>query len=139
VSKSYLSFKSHFIIEPYLLRLKPIHIMFITKLRLSNIKFPIDTGRWRNIPRANRLCSKCTIRMIGDEFHYLFICPCKEIVEIQNKFIPNYYINNPNENKMIGFFNHCHTEYLLLYHCLLEKLVYYFEYAYSISSMFLYN
>ena len=80
----YLSFKSHFIIEPYLLRLKPIHRMFITKLRLSNIKFPIETVRWRNIPIANRLYSKCTTRTIGDEFHYLFICPCKEVVEIRN-------------------------------------------------------
>jgi hypothetical protein len=49
----------------------------------------------RNIPRANRLCCKCTTGMIGDEFHYLFICQCKEVVEIRNKFIPNYYINNP--------------------------------------------
>jgi len=86
--------------------------MFITKLRLSNIKFPIETGRWRNIPRANRLCSKCTTGMVGDEFHYLFICQCKEAVEIRNKFIPNYYTNNPNKNKMIGLFNLCHTELL---------------------------
>ena len=70
----YLSFKNHFIIEPHLLRLKPIHRMFITKLLLSNIKCPIETGRWRNIPIANRLCSKCTTGKIGDEFHYLFNC-----------------------------------------------------------------
>jgi hypothetical protein len=42
--------------------------MFITKLRLSNVKFPIETVRWRNIPIANRLYSKCTTGMIGDEF-----------------------------------------------------------------------
>jgi hypothetical protein len=36
--------------------------------------------------------------MINDEFHYLFICQCREVVEIRNKFIPNYYINNPNED-----------------------------------------
>ena len=100
----YLSFKNHFIIEPHLLRLKPIHRMFITKLLLSNIKCPIEIGRWRNIPRANRLCCKCTTGMINDEFHYLFICQCKEVTEIRNKFIPNYYINNTNENKMVGFF-----------------------------------
>jgi uncharacterized protein YjbI with pentapeptide repeats len=29
--------------------------MCITKLRLSNIKFQIETGRWRKIPIANRL------------------------------------------------------------------------------------
>ena len=50
--------------------------------------------------------------MIGDEFHYLFIYQSKEVVEIRNKFILNYYINNPNEKKMIGFFNLCHTELL---------------------------
>jgi hypothetical protein len=36
----YLSFKSHFIIEPYLLRLKPIHRMFITKLTIIQYKIP---------------------------------------------------------------------------------------------------
>jgi len=34
---------------------------------------------------------------------------CREVVEIRNKFIPNYYTNNPNENKMIGLFELCHT------------------------------
>ena len=58
--------------------------MFITKLRLSNIKFPIETVRWRNISIAIRLCSKCTTGMIGDEFHYLCICQCKEVVEFRN-------------------------------------------------------
>ena len=86
--------------------------MFITKPRLSNIKCSIETGRWRNIPRANRLYSKCTTGMIGDEFHYLFICQYKEAVEIRNKLIPNYYTNNPNENKMTGLLN----LYLRMYH-----------------------
>ena len=40
----------------------------------------------------------------------MFIRQWKEVVEIRNKFISNYYINNPNENKMIGLFNLCHTE-----------------------------
>ena len=80
--------------------------MFITKLRLFNIKFPIETRRWRNKPRANRLCSKCTSGMI------VYLSVERGSCEIRNKFIPNYYINNPNENKMIGLFNLCHTELL---------------------------
>ena len=48
------------------------------------IKFPIETGRWGNIPIANIFCSDCTTGMIDDEFHYLFICQCKEVVEIRN-------------------------------------------------------
>jgi len=31
------------------------------------------------------------------------------VVEIRNKVIPKYYTNNPNENKMIGLFELCHT------------------------------
>ena len=52
--------------------------MFIAKLRLSNIKFPIETGRGGKIPRANRLCSKCTPGMLGDEFHYVLFVSVKK-------------------------------------------------------------
>lgn len=52
----YLSFKKEFIVEPYLLRLNLYQRSFITKLRLSNVKFPIETGRWKNIPRNSRIC-----------------------------------------------------------------------------------
>jgi hypothetical protein len=29
---------------------------------------------------------------------------CKGVVEIRNKFIPNYFTNNPNEEKMTDYF-----------------------------------
>ena len=78
--------------------------------------------------------------MIGDEFHYLFIYQSKEVVEIRNKFILNYYINNPNEKKMIGFFNLCHTELLTNISLLIRKISVLFGiYVYSLSSMFLCN
>ena len=86
-----------------------------------NIKFLIKTGRWRNIPRTNRLCSKCTTGTIGDEFYYSLICQCK-VVEIRNKFILNYYTNNSNENKMIGLFKLCHTELLTNVSLLIRKM-----------------
>jgi hypothetical protein len=37
---------------------------------------------------------------------------CKGVVEIRNKFIPNYYTDNPNEEYMIDLFELCHTELL---------------------------
>ena len=82
----YLSFKQEFFIEPYLLRLKPFHRMYITQLRLSNFRFPIEIGRWRNIPRNDRECNKCRSGLIGDEYHYLFVCPCQDIVKFRDRY-----------------------------------------------------
>jgi hypothetical protein len=50
----YSIFKQEFCMEPYLTRLTEVHRQFITKLRVNNIKFPIETGRWRNIIREDR-------------------------------------------------------------------------------------
>jgi hypothetical protein len=39
-------FKTELKLENCLLRLHPVHRNYICKLRTSNIKFPIETGRW---------------------------------------------------------------------------------------------
>ena len=49
--------------EPYLTRLTEVHRKFITKLRVNNLKFPIETGRWRNINREDRICQKCSLSL----------------------------------------------------------------------------
>ena len=51
------------IIDVYktLTRLTEVHRKFITNLRVNNIKFPIETGRWRNIDREDRICQKCSL------------------------------------------------------------------------------
>ena len=43
----------------------------ITILGTSNLKIPIDTGRWPNIPVGECICHICKAN-IGDEFRYLF-------------------------------------------------------------------
>ena len=47
---------------------------------------------------------------------------CKGVVEIRNKFIPNYYKNNPNEEKMTDLFELCHTELLPNVSLLIRKI-----------------
>ena len=47
----------------------------ITKLRTSNHNLAIETGRWTNTDRKNRLCTQCTESKIEDEIHFLFECP----------------------------------------------------------------
>jgi hypothetical protein len=41
----------------------------ITKLRCSNIKFPIETGRWSMTPREERICHLCNVGL-GTEFRF---------------------------------------------------------------------
>ena len=44
------------------------------KLRIGNHKLLIETGRYDQISRDNRLCHRCGSNQIEDEFHLLFHC-----------------------------------------------------------------
>ena len=45
----------------------------IIKFRLGSHKLPIETGRWKGLDRGDRVCPEC--RVLGDEEHFLFVCP----------------------------------------------------------------
>ena len=47
---------------------------FILRLRLSNHKLNIETGRYYNIDRNLRTCENCNMNLIGDEYHLFFNC-----------------------------------------------------------------
>jgi hypothetical protein len=106
----YSIFKQDFFLEPYLLRVDQQHRNCITKFRVSNMKLPIETGRWYNISKDHRKCTKCSVNLIGDEFHYLFICSHPEIVNL--RYIPNYYLRNSNAEQMAGMLSLCHIKLL---------------------------
>jgi hypothetical protein len=62
-------FKNEFNIEKYLLKLLPHERNMITKFKCSNIKLPIETGRWWMTPREERICHLCNVGL-GTEFHF---------------------------------------------------------------------
>ena len=107
----YLSFKKEFKFEPYLTKLNQKSVVWVCKFRTCNIKTPFEVGRWYNVPRDQRSCKLCT-QGIGDEYHYLFECLSDEVVKLRKKYIPTYYINNPNKTKMGGMFSNCHVQLL---------------------------
>ena len=82
--------KRIFCIENYLLRLSEHSRIWITKFRTSNLHLPIETGRWYNIPREDRICLLCK-ETIGDEYHFLLVCKNENIITLRNKYLPNYY------------------------------------------------
>ena len=46
----------------------------IAKMRISAHTMPIETGRWKGIPREERTCLICDSKEAGDEAHYLARC-----------------------------------------------------------------
>ena len=49
-----------------------IHRQLLSKFRLSDHSLGIELGRYRNIPRAQRLCKKCEV--LDDEYHFFLYC-----------------------------------------------------------------
>ena len=47
----------------------------LVKIRISNYKLLIETGRCNQTPCNDRFCPDCNSGIIEDEFHFLFHCP----------------------------------------------------------------
>ena len=68
------SIKDDYTIESYLKIKDYENRKAISKLRTSSHHLKIETGRWSNITRENRLCTQCSKNKIEDEYHFLFEC-----------------------------------------------------------------
>ena len=73
------------------------------KFRTSNHNFPVETGRWSGVPRAERLCYLCNSPAIADEFHYLF--KCEALTTERLLYIPPKFYRFPNISKMTNLLN----------------------------------
>ena len=72
---TYTKIKNHFGFEKYLNSLSFPFRRDITRLRISSHRLSIEIGRYARIDRTDRLCSKCTLGVLGDEIHFLLECP----------------------------------------------------------------
>ena len=72
----YTNVKSTFSFEKYLKHLSFPYRRYITRLRISSHKLNIEIGIYASVDRANRLCSKCSLGVLGDEVHFFLLkCP----------------------------------------------------------------
>lgn len=79
--RTYGKFKCIFKFENYLNSISDVTVReCFTKFRISAHKLQIEYGRYRNIPVSERLCTKCSMKVIEDELHFMFICPHYEII-----------------------------------------------------------
>ena len=83
-------FKCGFKLKNYLLKVSTKNTRIVCKFRIENVKLPIETGRWFNIERDDRIYYLCNSD-VGDEFHYIFNCTF--LSAERNEYIPSYYTN----------------------------------------------
>ena len=78
-----------FELEEYLNVLEYKNAVLLCRFRTCNTKLPIETGRWLNITRHDRVCILCNNRNIGDEYHYLF--ECQFFAQKRKECLPKYF------------------------------------------------
>ena len=72
--------------------------IYIAKFRLSSHNLKIESGRFHNVTRRNRICNLCQLQDIEDEFHFILKCPIYN--EYRQKFVKRYYRTRPSVFKL---------------------------------------
>ena len=77
----------------------------LCKFRTTNHRLPVETGRWNNIDRVDRICTKCDNITIGDEYHYIMER------ELFSNFRNRFIFTNLRERPNILKFKHIMSAY----------------------------
>ena len=88
-------FKTCFGFESYLKILPDDLRISLTRFRSGSHHLPISNARYNQIDDRNT-CTLCSLD-IGDEFHYLFVCP--GLSTQRSKYLRPFYYTNPNACK----------------------------------------
>ncbi len=99
----YKHVKTEFVYESYLNFLSIGKRITLCRFRCGNHKLPIEVGRHQRIPRDERICNKCNMGSLGDEFHFVLECPGFQTERL--KLIPTYYWRHSNLTKYAELFN----------------------------------
>ena len=69
--ESYCIFKHDLELEKYLtINIEQKYKLALTRFRVSSHNLQIETGRYEDLPRQQRLCQLCNMRKIENEFHF---------------------------------------------------------------------
>jgi hypothetical protein len=81
----YKECKLEFCVEKYL----DLHIIvqLLTKLRSDTLKLNVETGKYQNVARENRICLSYNMNALEDKYHFVLVCPDVKIkVFVNTKF-----------------------------------------------------
>ena len=96
--ESYSIFKHTFELEKYLtLNIDQKYKIALTRFRTSSHSLSIETGRYDDTAREQRICQSCNMNKVESEFHFLLVCP--KYRELRQKFFKPYFCHWPTLNK----------------------------------------
>ena len=73
------------------------YMQTLSRFRLSSHQLGIEIGRHVGLIREDRLCRKCNLRMVEDEYNFLLVCPLYN--DLRRKYFSQYFCHWPNINK----------------------------------------
>jgi hypothetical protein len=95
---TYSIYKHEFNLETYLKCIKNNkYRISLSKFRLSSHDLAIETGRYENKEREERICAHCRTQSIEDEYHFLLICP--KYYELRRALLKPYFCRWPTIKK----------------------------------------
>ena len=100
--KHYFNFKNEWRREEYFKVLNHKNALTMFKFRTCNHRLPVETGRFRNIPHHERLCTLCS-NDVGDEYHYLM--ECSFFRNERKKFLDRAHCIRPNVATYMNILN----------------------------------
>ena len=96
--KTYCLFKLDTSCESYLNTITLNKYKFaLSRFRLSSHNLALETGRYYNIPKENKICTFCNMNKIESEYHFLLVCPL--YAELRRQYLPQYYCRWPSITK----------------------------------------
>ena len=91
----YSKIKSELKLENYLLFFSNFKmIQLFTKFRVSDHSLEIESGRYKNITREERICKNCNLNEIGDEYHFFLKCTANH--SLRNNLFNKIILNKPD-------------------------------------------
>ena len=87
----YRLYKKLFDFEKYLLNCNYVERIALSKLRCANIKLPVYNTIFMY---ETDICTLCNLYILGDEYHYIMICPYFR--HSREKYVKPYYYTRPS-------------------------------------------
>ena len=83
----------------------------MSRIRCGSHRLEIETGRYRNLDRNQRLRQICNGDAVEDELHFILVCPLYN--EARNRLIPLYFCDHPTKYNLYQLFKSRSRERLL--------------------------
>ena len=91
---AYRLFKHNFELESYLnIEMNKKYKLALTRFRTSSHSLMIETGRYDDTARNQRICQFCNMGKVEDEYHFLLVCPYYR--DLRRKFLKPYFCHWP--------------------------------------------